>query len=85
MLSKCCSNIANKYDIKAGGDDILVPNLDNKSKFILHYEYLQLYLSLEMKLVRAHRILKFKQCGWLTKYIDFNIKKRKNGKEEKLA
>ena len=32
-------------------------------------------LSLGMKLV--HRILKFKQFGWLKKFIDFNAGKRK--------
>ena len=37
-----------------------------------------LYLSLEMKLTETHRILKFKQFDWLTKYIDFNTNKRKS-------
>ena len=60
MLSNYCSNIANKYDIKTGCVNKLVPNLGNKSKYCLHYRNLQLYSSLAMKLVSVHRILKFK-------------------------
>ena len=64
ILSNYCSSIANKYGIKIGGVNKLVPNLGNKSKYVLHYKSLQLYLSLEMKLVKVHRILKFKQSDW---------------------
>ena len=51
MLSNYCSNIANKYEIKIGGVNKLLPNLGNKSKYILHCRSLQLYLSLRIKLV----------------------------------
>ena len=78
MLSIYCSNIANKYGIKIVGVNKSVPNLGNKSKYVVHYRNLQLYLSLGMKLTKVHRILKFKQCDWLKKYIDFNTDKTKN-------
>ena len=61
ITSKYCSNIANKYGIKIGSVDKLVPNLGNKSKCVLHYRNLQFYLSLRIKLANVHRVLKFKQ------------------------
>ena len=78
MLSNYCSSIAGKYGIKTGGVNKLDPNLGNKSKYVLHYRSLQLYISLGMKLVSFHRLLNLKQSNWLKKYIDFNTSKRKN-------
>ena len=78
MLSKYCSSIANKYEIKIAGVNKLVLNLGNRSKYVVHYINLQLYLSLGMNLTRVHRILKFKQPDSLKKYIDFNTNKKKN-------
>ena len=62
MLSKYCSDIADEYGIKIGGVNKLVPNLGNKSKYVVHYRNLQLYLLFGMK---VHRILKFRQSDWL--------------------
>ena len=78
MLSNYCIDIANKYGIMIGGVNKLVPNLGNKSKYVIHYRNLQLYLSLGMKLSKIYGILEFKQSDWLQKYIDFNTNKRKN-------
>ena len=78
MLSKYCKEIADKYDIKVGDVKKLIPNLGNKTKYVLHYRNLQLYLFLGMKLIKIHRMLKFKQSDWMKKYIGFNTEKRKN-------
>lgn len=78
MLSKYSSNIENIYEIKIVDINKLAPNLDNKSKHILHYRNFQLYLSLGMKLVSFQRIPKFKQSDQLKKHINFNTVKRKN-------
>ena len=71
------SYIANEYGIKIGGVNKLIPNLDNKSKYVLHYRNLQLHLSLGMKLTKIHEILKFRQSDLSEKYIHFNRDKRK--------
>ena len=78
MLSKYCKEIADKYKIKVGDVKKLISNSGNKTKYVLHYRNLQLYLSLGMRLTKKHRILKFKQSDWMKKYIDFNTEKGKN-------
>ena len=45
MLSNYCFSIANEYGIKLSGVNKLVPNLGNKSKYVVHYKNVQLYLS----------------------------------------
>ena len=78
MLSAYCKKIADKYDIKVGDVKKLIPNLGNKTKYVVHYINLQLYLSLGMKLTKIHRVLQFKRSDWMKGYIDFNKEKIKN-------
>ena len=77
MLSNYCNNFTNFYGIKIGNVNKLVPDLRNKTKYVFYFRNLQIYLSLGMKLVSIHKILKFKQLDWLKIYIDFNTDKRK--------
>ena len=76
ILSKYCKSITDKYNIKVGDVKKIIPNIGNKTKYVVHYKNLQLYLSLGMKLTKTHKALKFKQSNWMKKYIDFNTKKR---------
>ena len=56
MLSKYCKKIADKYRIKVGDVQKLIPNLGNKTNYQLHYRNLQLYLFLGMKLTKIQRV-----------------------------
>ena len=78
ILSKYCKKIADNYKIKVGDIKKLIPNLGNKTKYVLLYRNFQLYLSLGMKLTKIHRVLEFKQSDRMKKYIDFNTVKRMN-------
>ena len=80
MLSDYCKEIANKYKISTGLVHKLIPTLNNKEKYVLHYRNLQLYTDLGLKITKVHRVLEFNQSPWLRQYIDFNTEKRKNAK-----
>ena len=43
----------------------LIPNLNDKNRYILHYRSLKQYLSLGMKLTKIHKVIQFKQAPWL--------------------
>ena len=77
-MSNYCKKIADKYEIKVGDVMILIPNLGDKTNYVLHYRNLQLYLSLGMKLSKIHKVLKSKQSDWIKIYINFNTEKRTN-------
>ena len=84
MLSEYCKKIAYKYNIKIGGVTKLVPNLCKKTNYVVHYMNLKLYLSLGIKMIKIHKILKYKQSNWMKKSNDLNTEKRKKKQKMKL-
>ena len=66
--------IINFYNIPTGNIKRLVPNSFDKEKYVFHYENLQLYLRLGLKLKKIHR----NQSQWLKPYLEFGDK---GGKE----
>ena len=76
---KCCQiivkKIADEYGIKVGDVKKLIPNLNNKTNYIVHYRNLQLYLSLGIKLTKIHKAVKFKQYDWMKSISILTLKK----------
>ena len=64
MLSKYCKNIAETYEIKVGDVKKLIPDLGNKTNYVVHYRNLQLYLSVGMKMTKIHSVKIKSLTGW---------------------
>ena len=82
-------NILNNYQLHLLQDERfskpppkLVPNLHNKTNYILHYRNLKLHLELGYHLANVHRVLSFNQSPWLKNYINFNTRRRTAAKDD---
>ena len=63
MLSDYYQKLVHKYGIQVGDAKWLIPNLNNKTNYVLHYRNIQVDLSLGIKLTKINKVLlKFKQC-----------------------
>ena len=80
ILSSYCESMREKFNISIGQVHQLIPTLNKKEKYVLHYRNLQLYTDLGLKLKKVRRVLEFNQSSWLKQYIDFDTQKRTQAK-----
>ena len=62
------------------GVEKLIPNLRNKTKYVIHYKNLIQCLKAGMKLKKIHRGIKFIESEWMKPYIELNTKLRAKAK-----
>ena len=63
-------NLHNDYPlaperVKIGNVEKLIPNLNNKTNYVVHYENLKLYESSVLKITKIHRGIKFVESAGL--------------------
>ena len=81
-------NLHNDYSlvperVKIGNTEKLIPNLNNNSNYVVHYENLKLYESLSLKITKIHKGIKFEKRAWLEEYINLTTKLRIEAKHSK--
>ena len=57
----------------------LVPNLYDKTKYVVHHETLKQYLGLGLRLTKIHRGISFEEKDFMKSYIDLNTALRMKG------
>ena len=58
----------------------LIPNFNDKVRYVLHYRNLKYYLAMGMTLEKVHRVVCFTQKPWMRDYINFNTACRQAAK-----
>ncbi|XP_065676786.1 uncharacterized protein LOC136092455 [Hydra vulgaris] len=68
--------------VKVGKIEKLIPNLNNKKNYVIHYTNLKLYERLGLKITKIHRGIKFEESAWLSEYIELNTNLRTKATNE---
>ncbi|XP_065662566.1 uncharacterized protein LOC136085205 [Hydra vulgaris] len=68
--------------VKLDKVDKLIPNLNHKKSYVIHYENLKLYERLGLAITKIHRRVMFEQSSWLSKYIELNTNLRTKATNE---
>ena len=63
--------------MKIDKTQMLVCNLRDKKKYVVHINILKQALNHGLKLKKVNRVIEFNQEAWLKKYIDMNTEERK--------
>ena len=68
--------------LEMDGVSKLIPNLQNKEKYVVHYEALKTYVKYGLKITKIHRGIVFQESPWMKSYIEKNTKLRKLSKND---
>ena len=82
MLSPYARCIAEKHGLTSGKSSKLVSSLNDKTKYVIHEVNLKQAVDAGLKLTKIHRVIRFNQKPWMRKFLEFNINKRKESKNE---
>ena len=69
--------------IKIRNVEKLIPNLNNKTNYIVHHENSKLCETLGLKITKIHRGVQFEESAWLEEYINLNAKLRMEAKKSR--
>ena len=82
VLSPYAKHIAEKHELTIGKSSKLISSLTDKTRYVIHEMNLKQAVDAGLKLTKIHRVVEFNQKPWMKNFIDFNINKRKESKNE---
>ena len=85
VLSPYAKHIAEKHELtigKSSKNSKLISSLTDKQRYVIHELNLKQAVDAGLELTKIHRVIEFNQKPWMKDFIDFNINKRKESKNE---